>query len=141
MVSEALESETVLPQWTQRFSSTPRGARLARRMAVLVLHEWGVPHDHDISERAALIVAELAANAVTHGRVAGRDFELRVTAPEGAIRVAVSDAREDRLPVVRSGHGEESGYGLHLIEALSDRWGTAPRDVGKTVWAEIVRTL
>ncbi|WP_258177664.1 ATP-binding protein [Streptomyces solincola] len=129
----------VVFEWAQRFSSTRRGARLARRLAVLVLDEWGVPHDHDVSERVALIVAELAANAVTHGRVAGRDFELRVTAPEGVVRVAVSDAREDRLPVLRSDHGEDGGYGLHLIEALSDRWGTEPRSVGKTVWAEVAR--
>lgn len=57
--------------FVQRFSSTPRGARLAR---LLVLHQpdaWGVPHGSEASDTAALLVAELAANAVTHGRVPG----------------------------------------------------------------------
>jgi hypothetical protein len=30
----------------------------------------------------------------------------------------------------------ESGRGLHVIDALSDRWGsTVPTDAGKVVWA------
>ncbi|MFC9506810.1 hypothetical protein [Streptomyces sp. NPDC057002] len=33
------------------------------------LHGWGIPHGSDASETVVLIVAELATNAVTHGRV------------------------------------------------------------------------
>ena len=65
--------------FTQRFSSTPLGARLARHLALYQLHRWGFPYGTAVSDTAALIVAELAANAVTHGRVPGRDFELRLT--------------------------------------------------------------
>lgn len=43
------------------------------------LDDWGIPYGTDPSDGAAAIVAELAANAVTHGRVPGRDFELRLT--------------------------------------------------------------
>ncbi|MGW7594842.1 ATP-binding protein, partial [Streptomyces rubiginosohelvolus] len=57
--------------FTQRFSSTPRGARLARRLALHQLDAWGVPHGTTASDTAAVLVAELAANAVTHGRVPG----------------------------------------------------------------------
>ncbi|AXE78498.1 hypothetical protein C5746_17950 [Streptomyces atratus] len=31
----------------------------------------------------------------------------------------------------------ESGYGLHLVEALATSWGITDRVVGKTVWAEL----
>jgi two-component sensor histidine kinase len=65
--------------FTQRFSSTPLGARLARQLTLYRLHRWGHPYGSTVSDTVALIVAELAANAVTHGRVQGRDFELRLT--------------------------------------------------------------
>ncbi|KOY56795.1 histidine kinase, partial [Streptomyces sp. XY332] len=29
------------------------------------------------------------------------------------------------------------GHGLHIVERLSDRWGTHVHDNGKAVWAEI----
>jgi hypothetical protein len=49
--------------FTQRFSSTPRGARLARRLALHQLDSWGIPNGTDASGVAALVIAELAANA------------------------------------------------------------------------------
>jgi len=54
------------PNFTVLLSPTPRGARLARLLATEQLRTWGLPLD-----RAAQIVAELAANAATHG--ASRD--------------------------------------------------------------------
>lgn len=85
--------------FTQRFSSTPRGARLARHLTAHQLDAWGVPYGTVDSDTAALLVAELAANAVTHGRVPGRDFELALFLGGGLLRIAVSDARgERRLP-------------------------------------------
>ncbi|MDH6626392.1 anti-sigma regulatory factor (Ser/Thr protein kinase) [Streptomyces sp. LBL] len=65
--------------FTQRFSSTPLGARLARHLALYRMHRWGYPYGSAVSDTVALIVAELTANAVTHGRVPGRDFELQLT--------------------------------------------------------------
>ncbi|WP_455358790.1 ATP-binding protein [Streptomyces sp. SYSU K21746] len=130
--------------FTQRFSSTPRGARLARHLAVHQLDRWGMPHGSDLSDAAALIVAELAANAVTHGRVPGRDFELTLTRASGAVlRIEVSDTRGETRPPAPGclgapGPGEDSGRGLLLVEALADRWCVLDRaPVGKTVRAEI----
>lgn len=129
--------------FVQRFSSTPRGARLARHLAVHQLHAWGVPYGSDTSDTAALLVAELAANAVTHGRVPGRDFEVRLSLDAGTLRIDVSDARGERRP---SGPGgvalpapcADSGRGLLLVEALADRWDVRDRlPVGKTVRAEL----
>ncbi|MEV7541971.1 ATP-binding protein [Streptomyces sp. NPDC089915] len=117
--------------FVQRFSATPRGARLARHLALVQLHAWGSPHGGAASDGVGIVIAELTANAVTHGRVPGRDFELRVTRLDGLVRVEVSDGRRDRRPRLREG-----GYGLRLVGAVAGAWGVADRVVGKTVWAE-----
>lgn len=134
--------------FVQRFSSTPRGARLARRLAVHQLHVWGIPYRSDVSCTAALLVAELAANAVTHGRVPGRDFELLLGMTAGCpgvlgrLRIEVSDTRGERRPpgpgeVVKPPPGSGGGYGLVLVEALADRWAVLERVPGKTVGVEL----
>ncbi|MFJ9247727.1 ATP-binding protein [Streptomyces sp. NPDC101776] len=122
------------PNFTVLLSPTPRGARLARLLAKEQLRSWEVPLD-----RAEHIVAELAANAVTHGRVAGRDFRLTLYVVAGTLRIEVSDTRGDRLPRLQLGDpGAESGRGLLLVDALADRWGVAPGPhPRKTVWAEV----
>ncbi|MFC7302996.1 ATP-binding protein [Streptomyces monticola] len=127
-------------QFRQLFSATPRGARLARRLTAHQLEEWGFPHGSETSDAAASIVAELAANAVTHGRVPGRDFEVRLVNGRGVLRIEVTDARGDRRPEVAAKPPEadaEGGRGLCLVAALAKEWGVRERAVGKTVWAEL----
>lgn len=126
--------------FTQRFSSTPRGARLARRLALHQLDRWSVPYGSDVSDTAGILVAELAANAVTHGRVPGRDFELVLTYTPGLrLRIDVSDARGERRPAAAvPGLLDEGGRGLLLVDALASRWAVLDRvPVGKTVRAEL----
>ncbi|MGW6356095.1 ATP-binding protein [Streptomyces sp. NPDC055092] len=126
--------------FSQRLSPTRRGARLARLLSVERLSEWGIAHDSELSTSAALVVAELATNAITHGRVPGRDFELRLTLTDDVLTIAVSDARGEQLPrpTEASPDGAITGRGLILVEALATRWGTTPRvQAGKTVWAEL----
>ncbi|MCQ4082159.1 ATP-binding protein [Streptomyces sp. RB6PN25] len=125
--------------FAQLLPSTRGGARLARLVAAEQLRAWSA--EPDVTERAVLIVAELAANAVLHARVRGRDFRLALTldASTDTLRIEVTDARGDRHPTRRNGAGadEESGRGLLLVDALADRWGTRPfPPSGKTVWAE-----
>jgi anti-sigma regulatory factor (Ser/Thr protein kinase) len=130
---ETLTDSTVRDFGVQ-LSSTPRGARLARLLATEQLRSWGLPLDP-----AALVVAELANNAVTHGRVPGRDFRLTLHVVADTLRVEVTDTSGDRLPQPQRVDTEaESGRGLALVEALADRWGWVPgRYPRKTVWAEI----
>jgi hypothetical protein len=53
------------------------------------------------------------------------------------LRVAVVD-KSRRMPEPRIvGPDAIGGRGLHLIDALSDRWGTDLLPWGKRVWAEI----
>ncbi|MFD3535597.1 ATP-binding protein [Streptomyces sp. NPDC058664] len=141
MTSPVTREETVTVRvFAQRFSSTPRGARLARRLALHQLHRWDFPYGSGISETVGLLVAELAANAVTHGRVPGRDCELRLAyAPGPLLRVDVSDTRGERRPALRAPAVlDEGGRGLLLVEALASRWTVLDRaPVGKTVRAEL----
>ncbi|MFI0988887.1 ATP-binding protein [Streptomyces exfoliatus] len=134
-----------------RFTSTPRGARLARRLVGVRLDEWGVPYGTGPHETVVLVAAELAANAVRHGHVPGRDFRLvlRVTgAPRPVARIEVSDTRAERVPPRpgklpgTSAELGDGGRGLLLVEALAERWGWCPRlgAPGKTVWAECLLT-
>ncbi|GAA2451132.1 ATP-binding protein [Streptomyces macrosporus] len=131
------EDSALVREFAVLLSPTRRGARLARLLTTAHLAAWGLP-----TEPAAQIVAELANNAVLHGRVLGRDFRLglRVT-DDRTLRVEVADARGDRLPAVPrppAPDDAEGGRGLLLVEALADRWGVeigpTPR---KTVWAEL----
>jgi anti-sigma regulatory factor (Ser/Thr protein kinase) len=137
-------SPTTVRTFVQQLSSTRRGARLARLLAVAEFQTWQVPPS--VAERAEHIVAELAANAAQHGRVQGRDFRLtlHLDPAAGLLRIAVTDARGDRLPAPTTdltvqSPDAESGRGLLMVTALADRWGTEPCPPGgKTVWAELV---
>lgn len=128
--------------FSQRLSATRRGARLARLLAAHQLDAWGIPFGSDISETAALIVGELAANAVIHARVPGRDIALRLGHAPEVLRIEIADARGERLPHAPSPldlpPDADNGRGLLLVDALANRWGvdTDPGP-GKRVWAEI----
>ncbi|WP_079105183.1 ATP-binding protein [Streptomyces prasinopilosus] len=134
MNQETVAPRTPLHRFTVPLSATRRGARLARLLAAEHLDAWGLPLDP-----ARLIVAELAANAVVHGRVPGRGFSLLLALDDtrGVIRVEVSDTHP-ALPVpTAAAADEEHGRGLALVDALAARWGVTGRTgPGKTVWAE-----
>ncbi|MFC8900319.1 ATP-binding protein [Streptomyces cinereoruber] len=134
-----------------RFTSTTRGARLARRLVGVRLDEWGVPYGTETHETVVLVAAELAANAVRHGHVPGRDFHLLLRImedPRPLARIEVSDTRAEHVPphpgqLLDPDPGPEladGGRGLLLVDGLANRWGWCPRLLGpgKTVWAECV---
>ncbi|MHA5053127.1 ATP-binding protein [Streptomyces sp. SD15] len=132
------ETPTVIGEFAQLLSSTRTGARLARRLTAQQLHDWGFPHSGELNDAAAQVVAELAANAVTHGRVPGRSFLLRLVRESATLRIEVTDACGERRPEIRQLEPEgESGRGLRLVEALATDWGVTDRALGKTVWAEL----
>ncbi|MCH6162998.1 ATP-binding protein [Streptomyces sp. M600PL45_2] len=134
-------------EFVQLFSSTPRGARLARLVGVRQLAAWGWPYDDEVSQTGSLLIGELAANAATHGRVVGRRFRLRMATGPGlllpaTLRIEVADARGESVPPPAPAQlpplDAESGRGLLLVQTLATRWGTAPRSPsGKTVWADL----
>ncbi|MFR9674430.1 ATP-binding protein [Streptomyces sp. TR06-5] len=128
--------------FSMRFTSSPRGAQLARHLAVKRMDHWGHPPQSDATCTVSLVVGELTANAVRHGLVPGHEFALQLTYEPGAelLRVEVADADPARPPLrpAQAAGEDESGRGLFLVDLLADRWGCAPRSpLGKTVWAEL----
>ena len=70
-----------------------------------------------------------------HGRA---PIELRLHQEGSAVVLEVSDANP-AVPTARPLNPvSDSGRGLHLVEALSERWGTGLVGPGKVVWS-IVR--
>ncbi|MFD7691215.1 ATP-binding protein [Streptomyces sp. NPDC059781] len=134
MNQRTAEPATPVRNFSVLLSPTPRGAHQARRLGAGQLRSWGLPVDP-----ARQVIAELAVNAATHGRVAGRDFRLTLHVVADTLRIEVTDTRGDRLPDPRPASPDaESGRGLLLVEALADRWGvTEGRFPRKTVWAEL----
>ncbi|MBM7087149.1 ATP-binding protein [Streptomyces sp. NPDC056956] len=134
MNQRTAEPAAPVHNFSVQLSPTPRGAHQARRFGAAQLRSWGLPVDP-----ARQIIAELAVNATTHGRVPGRDFRLTLYVVAGTLRIEVTDTRGDRLPRPQPPSPEaESGRGLLLVDALADRWGvTEGRFPRKTVWAEL----
>ncbi|MFF3418964.1 ATP-binding protein [Streptomyces sp. NPDC002698] len=143
ITGEAKSPHTSVPHLTLRFSSARRGARLARQLAVQQFTEWtGLPHDCDLAHTVAVLMAELASNAVRHGSLPGRDFRLALLLLSDALRVEVTDTRPERRPEPASTAPQSldapSGRGLLLVEAYAERWGWERRDAcTKTVWGEV----
>lgn len=111
----------------------------ARHGARHVLAEWAIPDD--ASYTIALIISELATNAVRHARVPGRCFEVALTYDgEKTVEIEVSDASPHHPVAVLNTPDAEatSGRGLPLVEALSDAWEIREREYGKTLWARVL---
>lgn len=92
-----------------------------------------------VAEDVLLLVSELVTNACLH---AGGATEVALHGTERMLRVEVTDA-DPRPPVPRTPHepGRPGGHGLHIVDRLASSWGTAPQEVGKTVWLEVPAAL
>jgi anti-sigma regulatory factor (Ser/Thr protein kinase) len=117
------------------YPPTAGSVTLARHRAERLVVEWGHP---ELAWAVALLVSELGANALLHGCLRDRLFQVRNTLRPSAFRIEVSDPRGERLPLPRAATDDECfGRGLSIVAQVADRWGTEPRSVGKTVFAEI----
>ncbi|WP_405686355.1 ATP-binding protein [Streptomyces sp. NBC_00057] len=127
--------EPVLHEDRLDYTPTARSVSFSRRRTARLVREWGHP---GLAGDAALLVSELATNALLHGAIRGRLFRVHLILTATTLRIAVSDARGERLPGLReAGDDECYGRGLVIVARIADRWGVEPRPVGKTVFAEI----
>jgi anti-sigma regulatory factor (Ser/Thr protein kinase) len=110
----------------------------ARHFAVGALRRWGIA---DLADDVALVVTELAANAVRHAR-SGFTVVLssRPSRPD-VVRVSVRDAS----PLPPAGDCEPGAplpvtplHGLGAVNAMASHWGVESLGAsGKTVWVEL----
>ena len=125
----------LMPTFTSWLRRTEESAAQARQVVTELLATWDLA---PLADDAALIVTELVANAVAHGR--GPSIRLTVTCPEQKLlRLAVTDNGPDTPQVTASGPDDESGRGLQIVAALSQRWGVDFRPRHKHVWAEVTQ--
>lgn len=115
---------------TATFDPVAESVRRARRFVTDALEEWG----SDAVDDAALLVSELATNAVIH---AGTAYTVTVAMIIDVIRVGVAD--ESPAKARRSHYGEmaATGRGLGMVADVSSRWGIDISDSGKIVWFEL----
>ena len=115
-----------------RFAVERASPGRARRLVLGTLEKWGC--DPRILQDAAVVVSELATNAVLH---AASSFCLSVTLEDSLLRITVHDASPLSATVRGGGLSPRPTHGLGLVEALSLRWGVESTAQGKAVWAEL----
>jgi anti-sigma regulatory factor (Ser/Thr protein kinase) len=106
---------------------------------------------HPAADTAMLLVSELVTNSVTHSRsrrpggtvtvalCAGRTSVLIQVRDDGGTsepRLAGTQARAD--PGTGNGAaGHEHGYGLLLVDALAETWGSITTTDGRVTWCRL----
>ena len=90
---------------------------------------------------AELVVSELVTNSVRHANVRGHEaVTLEILTLDDRVRIAVTDPGSKLKPrSVAPDPGTPGGFGLFLVETLSDSWGVGRDGVGPTrVWCELL---
>ena len=90
-----------------------------------------------------LLVSELVTNCVKHARVGPEEsIVLSVDIQDDRVRVSVVDKgpgfEPPGQPVSEAAAEAGSGWGLFLVDQLSEDWGVE-RDAGAIVWFELTR--
>lgn len=123
----------------------PQSAKAARTLTRELLGA-GHPAAHTVM----LLVSELVANAVLHSRsgLPGGTVTVGLSCGPAGVLIQVRDdggPEEPRLPAdrqVAAGaqnclDGASHGYGLVLVAALADTWGTAATREGRVTWCRL----
>ncbi|MFF3732718.1 ATP-binding protein [Streptomyces sp. NPDC002476] len=124
--------------WELPFLAEPEGVAGLRRLLRLHLRLWGLL---DVADAAEVCVSELVANVIRHVGV-GTPSTLVVEMNGTYLRVALRDPDARALPTLLSaGPDEESGRGLVMLEAVSERWGVILGVESKLVWCDLATPL
>lgn len=124
-----------------RIMTSEEGVAQARAFTQDTLRDWSLDHRGD---DAALVVTELAANAVVHAvpQAPADHAEVWLGLSRGSDHLMLAVSDPGATPPVYAPHGtfalEEHGRGLFIVDALSEEWGWTPcPPAGKTVWARL----
>lgn len=123
--------------------SSVRSARSQLRHALL---DRGV--EQAVVEDASLVLSELVANALLHGKPLRSDERasaavIKVTwlITDKAVQVSVTDGGDNKpLSSPPDTPLRQSGRGLRIVGALSDQWGAHGTRRGHLVWASVSAT-
>ena len=118
-------------------ASSAAAARAALRGLLAGLQEPGLAADGQAFDLVLLLTSEIVTNAILHART---PLRLTATAEAGQVLVQVFDTVPS-LPRRRSYRSDAgTGRGMHLVEALADRWGVDQTSGGKCVWFSVLLT-
>jgi len=121
-------------RWTRSFLETAPSVPEARGFVSGSL--TAIPPQ--VRATAALLVSELATNAIVHA-TSSFDVTIVCPTPTGRVRIEVTDTDETRPTRLQPPPNVPHGRGLLLVARLSDDWGVdeAIDRPGKTVWFEL----
>lgn len=114
--------------------SFPHALESPRAARHFVLDALGLPEDQALAVDAAIVTAELAANAVLHTH---SGFTVEVSRSASAVRISVRDAMPLETPDGEAELPVRHGHGLWVIAQAADDWAVEPLPDGKVVWAEL----
>ncbi len=120
--------------WTEAartFGGARNDPRMARAFVQEMLSPW---RDEQLAADAALVVTELATNAVVHAESA---FTVGLLLSEDVIRISVEDSVSLMQPGGSRWLPAAPGHGLGVVAAMAVRWGVEMEADGKAVWAEL----
>jgi anti-sigma regulatory factor (Ser/Thr protein kinase) len=102
----------------------------ARDFIAAAAREWELP---GLSQDLELIVSELVSNAQVHGT---GEVRVQLSVIDDALRLQVGDDGGASVPQLRlaSDVGGVGGWGLRMVDELSDTWGIDPQVPGTLVW-------
>ena len=133
------------PIATHTLGTSAGSVHAARDFTLAILHQWSMA---ERSDDIAIVVSELLTNAIRHTPPAPggnirprRPIRLGLVQPGPSVLCAVADPGRAAPVPQAPGFLAEAGRGLHIICALSDRWGYTLNDTGKVVWAAFTSRL
>lgn len=107
----------------------PSSCGVARAFVAQVCSQWGLSRAVRMAE---LLTSELVANAVVHAR---RGLAVTVRRYGRGVELSVRDDGAGHVPTDLQ--PDPRGFGLQLVDAMSDAWGTVPTGTGKVVWTRL----
>ena len=114
-----------------KIDAQPEGPAQARRIIAEELSARLSPRELD---DVKLMVSELVTNGIVHGRREGDMPVMLDLCVNGDIRCAVLDHGPG--PAARADEAVRGGWGLRLVDQLSDRWGMQCSPRRTEVWFE-----
>jgi anti-sigma regulatory factor (Ser/Thr protein kinase) len=121
----------------------PLDVRAPGAARILVAQVLGERIAAPLLERAKLVMSELVTNSVRHsGAAPGAGVIFRVRVVPGGFWLEVEDPGRDGTVAQHAATPDATGgFGLHIVQALSERWGIERALQGGTrVWAQLSDT-
>jgi anti-sigma regulatory factor (Ser/Thr protein kinase) len=112
-------------------------ARLVRRELTSDLSDQTCGGDVDFVGVAAAVATELVGNAVRHAApLPGGVITVEWQRYPDGLEIRVTDGGSAQVPMMRAVNPEAvGGRGLAIVATLATRWGVAPAERGRCVWA------